>query len=241
MIPARLAFFDAILALALVVVGIVTANFYLLAPFAGFQMFLLGFLLSFLGLLLSLVGIIATRKEERRHARPRALIGLVLSLVVFVPILIIASLGRRYPPINDITTDFENPPEFIHAIELIPNHGRNMKYDRDKYMAAQQQGYPPLPPVNAKQDTESVFATVQQVAAGIPDWQITYSDPKAMTLEGVATSHLFHFQDDFIIQVRSAGPGASLIEMRSKSRDGIGDFGMNYHRIKMFLDRVQAG
>jgi uncharacterized protein (DUF1499 family) len=48
--------------------------------------------------------------------------------------------------------------------------------------------------------------------------------------------------DDFVIQVRPAPDGTgSLIEMRSKSRDGIGDFGVNYKRIRMFFDAFGNG
>ncbi|MGD0120687.1 MAG: DUF1499 domain-containing protein, partial [Candidatus Binatus sp.] len=41
-----------------------------------------------------------------------------------------------------------------------------------------------------------------------------------------------------VIQVRPTPDGASLIEMRSKSRDGVGDFGVNARRIHRFFDRV---
>jgi uncharacterized protein (DUF1499 family) len=63
-------------------------------------------------------------------------------------------------------------------------------------------------------------------------------DQKTNTLEAVATSKLWHFQDDIVIQIRPTPDGASLIEMRSKSRDGTGDFGVNARRIKHFFDRV---
>ncbi len=41
-----------------------------------------------------------------------------------------------------------------------------------------------------------------------------------------------------MIQIRPTPDGVSLIEMRSKSRDGIGDFGVNAKRIRRFFDRV---
>ena len=67
-------------------------------------------------------------------------------------------------------------------------------------------------------------------------WKVTYTDPKTRSLEGVATTSLFRFHDDFVIQVRPApGGSGSLVEMRSKSRDGQGDVGANYKRIQSFL------
>ena len=240
MVPAWLAFFDGMLAVTLVAVGIVGAHFYFTAPFFGFQLFLFGFLLSVLGLILGVIGLLMTRSPARRAARPRAVIGTVLSLVIALPIFAILTRSGKYPPINDITTDFENPPEYVHAVQLIPNQGRDMKYNRDKYMARQQQGYPALAAETVNADPAAVFERVKNVAGSIPEWQTTYEDPKTMTLEGVSTSHLFHFQDDFVIQVRPGPNGGSLVEMRSKSRDGIGDFGVNYNRILMFLDKLKA-
>ncbi|HTR60696.1 MAG TPA: DUF1499 domain-containing protein [Candidatus Binataceae bacterium] len=240
MVPAWLAFFDGMLAVTLVLVGIIGAHFYFTPPFFGFQLFLFGFLLSVLGLILGLLGLLMTRSPARRSVRPRALIGTVLSLVIAVPIFAMLTQRGKVPAINDITTDFENPPEYVHAVELAPNQGRDMKYNRDKYMAAQQKGYPPLGPATVAADPAAVFERVKTVATSIPDWQTTYEDPKTMTLEGVSTSHLFHFQDDFVIQVRPGPNGTSLVEMRSKSRDGIGDFGVNYKRIVMFFDKLQA-
>ena len=70
-------------------------------------------------------------------------------------------------------------------------------------------------------------------------WKITYEDPKTRTIEGVATTRLFHFQDDFVIQVRPAS-GGSEVEMRSKSRDGKGDVGANYKRITAFFRTLTA-
>ena len=46
---AWLAFFDAILAIAMIGAGMVGAHFRLIAPFMGFQLFALGFLLSIIG------------------------------------------------------------------------------------------------------------------------------------------------------------------------------------------------
>jgi uncharacterized protein (DUF1499 family) len=146
--------------------------------------------------------------------------------------------GRKVPAINDITTDFDNPPEFINAQKLQHEPNRDMKYDKAKYADKQQAGYGPIGPIKERLDPAAAFARVKEVALASPTWTITREDSATNTLEVVATSKLWHFQDDIVIQVRPAPDGASLIEMRSKSRDGIGDFGVNAKRIKRFFDRV---
>jgi len=133
-------------------------------------------------------------------------------------------------------------PEFTHATELVANQGRDMKYDRAKYARRQAAGYGELAPLKVAVDPDATFAKVEATAKQMPTWLITSDDPKARALEGIATSALFHFHDDFVIQVRPAPDGTgSLIEMRSKSRDGIGDFGVNYKRIRTFFDALGNG
>ncbi len=241
MIPAWLSFFDAMLAVVLVVIGMLGAHFYYLPPFMGFQTFAFGFLLGFIGLIAGIVGIFRTRSPQRAAGRPRAVFGTAVSLIVVLPILVVFLSGRKYPPINDITTDFDNPPEFTHAGELPANQGRDLKYDKTRYADRQSAGYGELAPLKMASDPDATFAKVEAAAKAFPDWQITVDDPKTHTLEGFATSSLFHFGDDFVIQIRPAtdGPG-SLVEMRSKSRVGIGDFGMNHKRITTFFAKLSS-
>jgi uncharacterized protein (DUF1499 family) len=159
-----------------------------------------------------------------------------------MPIIVIASKTRQYPLINDITTDTQKPPVFVTAIDLQPQHGRDLTYPPQ--FAAIQNGaaaYRDLAPLKLDSSPDEVYKRVEILAGGVPDWHITRNDPKAHTLEGVATSGLFKFRDDFIIEVRPAAGGGSLVEMRSKSRDGKGDLGANYHRITSFMRIMKMG
>ena len=70
--------------------------------------------------------------------------------------------------------------------------------------------------------------------------KITRDDTSQLTLEGVATSQLFKFRDDFVVRVRADGD-ASVVDMRSKSRDGIGDRGVNAARIRTFFAALKSG
>jgi uncharacterized protein (DUF1499 family) len=241
MIIAWLAFFDGLLAVAMLAAGAIGAHWRYVAPFVGFQMFLLGFLLGFFALLLGLIGIFATRNPIRAPARPRAVIGTILGLFAISPVLFLVLTGPKVPAINDITTDFDNPPEFTHAQELNANHGRDMKYDKAKYADRQSQGYGPLAPLKMPEPPDDAFKAVQRTASQMATWTITVTDPTTHTIEGYSESNLFHFDDDFIIQVRPGDGGGSLLEMRSKSRDGIGDNGVNHKRIKEFFAAISPG
>jgi uncharacterized protein (DUF1499 family) len=233
-----LAFFDALLAIAMIAAGVVGAHFYLIAPIVGFSLFAVSILLSLLGFLIGLLAIFLTRKPQLAAGRNRAVIGTVVCALILVPVIITLFNSAKYPAINDITTDFDNPPEFVNAQKLQHEPNRDMKYDKKTYADRQQAGYGPIGPIKERLSPADAFARVTEVAKASPTWTITYSDPATNTLEAVATSKLWHFNDDVVIQVRPTPDGASLIEMRSKSRDGKGDFGVNARRIRRFFDRV---
>ncbi len=237
MTMARLSYFEALLAIALAGVGIVGAHFLLINPFQGFSFFLFGALFALLAIIFSIIGLLLTRRPERRIARPRAWFGLVIGLIIFLPVLLSGLRGGKFI-INDITTDTDNPPEFAANQKLAFNQGFELKYNKDKYAAGQERIYGVIAPLKEKDPPAAMFDKVKGLAAANPNWTIVATDPNTMTIEGVSTSKLFRFPDNFIIQVRPSSDGGSLIEMRSKSRYGVGDFGVNYKRIHNFFDRV---
>jgi uncharacterized protein (DUF1499 family) len=236
---AWLALFDGMIAIALAGAGIISAHFGMTPSIIGFQIFLLGFFVSAIGLILGIIAILVTwLSKSRRSALRRAVFGTVVSAIVFLPVANVIAHRRGIPPINDITTDVNNPLDFVHAQDQLANQGRDMKYDAAKYAAIQQAApaYKDLGPFKSNMPPDDLFKKVAIIAGEVPSWQIMYNDSKTHTLEGVATSQLFRFKDDFVIRVEAAPNGAgSIVEMRSKSRDGKGDLGVNYNRIKGFF------
>jgi uncharacterized protein (DUF1499 family) len=251
MILAWLTLFDGIVAVVLAVVGILCAHLGVTPPFGihlssslfGFLIVALGLFFSLLGFLIGVIALFVTfLMPTRRAGRPRAIIGVILALIVLVPVAHVRGETSQYPPINDITTDTKNPPEFVHAQSLSANTSRDMGYQAET--AAIQQAtpvYSNLAPLRMSGSPADVFRRVQIIAGEFPGWLVTYRDPQTRTVEGVATSTVFQFKDDFVIQVRpdSSGSG-SLVEMRSKSRDGKGDLGTNYNRIESFFRALQG-
>src|SRR5260370_2148539 len=236
MAPAWLAIFEGLIGIAVVSAGIVSGHFGMTASVIGLQIFLLGCFVSGVGLIIGIIAILVTwLSKSRRIAFSRAVFGTVLSAIVFLPVANVIAHTRRYPPINDIATDVNNPHEFVHAQEQPANQGHDMKYNPAKYAPIQQAApaYKDLAPFKSNMPPDDLFKKVQMIAGEVPGWQITYGESKTRTLEGVATSQLFRFEDDFVIRVEAAPDGAgSIVEMRSKSRDGRGDLGVNYNRIK---------
>jgi uncharacterized protein (DUF1499 family) len=224
------------LCLVTVLLGPALAHFFIAAPIAGFGVFLLGVLFGVLAVIVGLLALIF----GPAGSRGATLAGIVLALLVVVAVLVMSGARSDIPRINDITTDTENPPQFVHAGTLPENAGRDMAYPGPSFAEQQKAGYSDLGPVTLAMPLDEAFKRVAAAARSMPTWVITREDASAHALEGYDTTWLFHFRDDFVIEVRPAPNGQSVVQMRSKSRDGKGDVGANAARIKAFFQRLNS-
>lgn len=242
MILAWLCFFDGLVALAVMAAGVVGAHWGLTLPGLGFQIFVIGLLNAGFGLILGLIAVpMALFSPARKAARVPAFVGGGISLALIGAALVVVVPRLKYPPISDITTDTAHPPEFVHAPQMPVNHGRDMSYVAASAQVQQAVPlYAGLAPLKLADSPDDAFKRVEVVAGEVPSWQITYNDPATRTLEGIATSKIFRFKDDFVIQVRPAEGGGSLVEMRSRLRNPQEpDLGSGYERIVSFFQDVQ--
>jgi uncharacterized protein (DUF1499 family) len=254
-IPAWLSILSAIFALVLVAIGVAGVHLGAIPPMTGFLAFLLSFVVAILALLFGLAGFARSLASEPPPTPRGAVAGIVLGLLIAIPAGFTMGrwLSMPYPNINDITTDYDNPPQFVNPPGLA---AQPMKYDRARLEPIQTRYYPKLEPLRLNEKPDDAFARVEaaanvanfagrQMAAQIPSvpgWFIVYIDPATRTIEGVETSYLFRFRDDFVIEVRPGPePNSSLVEMRSRSRAGTGDFGVNYNRIREFFAMLKPG
>ncbi|HVM98244.1 MAG TPA: DUF1499 domain-containing protein [Candidatus Acidoferrales bacterium] len=204
--------------------GPLLAHLQVLAALHGFVLFALGGLLGLITLIVGLIGLV---RSGFAAVRSGVLTGLVLTAVFVLS----AARGRNVPRINDITTDTADPPKFVRAPSLDANKGRDMSYPGESFAQQQRQGYPTLAGLRMPGSPDDVFKRVETVAQQHENWELTRVDPSVRALEGVATTRLFRFQDDFVVEVRPQD-GGSVVQMRSKSRDGKGDVGANAARIE---------
>jgi uncharacterized protein (DUF1499 family) len=222
------------LALLAVLIGPTIAHFELVPPLAGFGVFAVGLLLSLLCLLCGLLALVLGPAGTRSSTGG----GMLPAILVLLTVYVASGAGQNPPRINDITTDTVNPPLFVRAQTLPENAGRDMAYPGADFARQQQEGYGEIAPLTLSLPADETFKRVAAAARSTPGWVITREDPAARALEGYDTSKLFRFKDDFVIEVRDAN-AQSLVEMRSKSRNGKGDVGVNAKRIRDFLTRVK--
>jgi len=217
-----------------VIIGPTIAHFELVKPLVGFAVFGVGLLCSLLSILLGLVAI-ALGPEGTRGSTGG---GMLPAVIVLLAVFVASGAGQNYPRINDITTDPANPPAFVRAQTLPENAGRDMAYPGESFARQQREGYGEIPALILALPPDESFKRVAAAARSTEGWVITREDPAARAVEGYETSKLFRFKDDFVIEVRPAD-GQSAVQMRSKSRVGQGDVGVNAKRIRLFLGRLK--
>ena len=218
----------ALVSLVLLVVGPALATFEVVPPFVGFILYGLGGLLGLIAAIGGLVSLVRGRGA-------RALVLAAVPAAIFVASF---ATGMDAPPINDITTNLDDPPAFVHAPTIPENSGRDFAYSED-FKEVVRTAYPDLQPLRLAKPPAEVYAAALDRVRG-NGWAVTRDDASQLTLEGVATSKLFKFRDDFVVRVRADGDG-SVVDMRSKSRDGIGDRGANAARIREYFAALKSG
>ena len=76
-------------------------------------------------------------------------------------------------------------------------------------------------------------------AAEVLGWEISHSDPAALSFDAVATTRLWRFQDQVEVRVHAGEQGGGRIQMRSYSLFGHADFGANARRIVEFHELLE--
>jgi uncharacterized protein (DUF1499 family) len=236
---ASLASYLGVAGLILFLLGPLLIQVGVFSPFLGFRIFLLGGLCGLLALLLGLVGLFRTGAASGREGRSRAVRGALTGAAILAVILVGARGGRGVPAINDITTNPDDPPTYSNAQTLPGNEGHDMSYPGAEFAAKQRATYTDLAPIRLPMGLRDAFERSVHAAEAL-GWEVTYTNPEQGTMEATQTSRIFRFVDDVSVRMREEN-GATIVDVRSKSRVGRGDMGVNAARIRAFRDRITAG
>jgi uncharacterized protein (DUF1499 family) len=153
------------------------------------------------------------------------LLGLILSLPVAGLGAAFEIAARTTPPINDISTDTEDPPVFWFTAMPSDYPAQNAEL--------QHAAYPDVRPLEVALSLEAAFAGALALVEE-RGWEVLSADPDESQVEAIARSRLFGFEDEVAIRVTETDTGAR-IDMRSRSRLGQIDRGANARRIEAFL------
>lgn len=188
---------------------------------------------------LGLLGLILAIRNRRVGAIVVSAVTVVAALLlIWVPYSNRAAL-RESPRLSDITTDPGNPPIFakIKLLRTATKAKNPIEYD-SKNAALQRRVYPDIEPVVLKVSTGEAF---ERALAAVREagWTLVTADKLVGKIEAYDTSPIFGFVDDVVIRIWKED-GGSRVDIRSSSRVGRRDAGVNAERVRMLMRAVQT-
>jgi uncharacterized protein (DUF1499 family) len=186
---------------------------------------------------LGLVSLLFMVRDARRFALIPPVVAMGLAAVwVYTPFAQI-QIARSVPPIHDITTDTQNPPEFVAIAPLRADAPNPLAYPGEEVAAQQRAAYPHIAPVTFDAPPGEVFDRALAAARAM-GWEIVATAPAEGRIEAPDTTFWFGFKDDVVIRIAAVEEGRTRLDVRSKSRVGMSDVGKNAARIEAFLRKL---
>lgn len=212
-------------------------------------------------LVLGLVALVAALARPPRGGFAVALVAVLIPAIGLAYGHRVRSGSAGIPPIHDISTNAEAPPQFSARIMNLrdaaganPVHSPTTKlgsieaYQSPRFqdLASRTVGelareaYPGLQTLAVKADRQRLHQALVEEARE-RGWQIHTDDPATGSLEATAETFWFGFKDDVTVRAKPArDPGTFLVDARSTSRVGLGDMGTNAARLTDYLAAVEA-
>jgi len=162
----------------------------------------------------------------------RGFIFSLLGLGIILPMLMYLQSWKEAkqisPPIQDISTNTESPPEFWYAPNSRAYGGLDVATLQDEF-------YPDIRPlvlpISADKALDLSIEIIREKG-----WHLWETSREEMRIEATDKTFWFGFSDDVVIYITEIDKGRSQIDMRSSSRfGGGGDGGTNANRVRSFL------
>jgi len=196
------------------------------------------------GGVLAIVAWIASRRSGARTGRLNAL-ALTASVLFAAYLGNQVATARSVPAIHDAATDLDDLPQFAKLpvradnLDKVPDNDRPELAAMDpesRWKALHREAYADLRPLRLAAAPADVVRRAEALARD-RGWVVANVDARAGIVEATATTLFFRFKDDVVVRVRPdpARPGGSVVDMRSISRVGGSDVGVNAARIRAFL------
>jgi uncharacterized protein (DUF1499 family) len=172
-----------------------------------------------------------------------SVLGVLLAAVVLAWPAYLAVQAVRLPILNDISTDINNPPGFSRSSRALEARSGHVPAELTSDMRLPQtRAYPNVQPIVIDLDGDEAFQLVL-ASAKVLGWQVIESSAPGGRIgdgriEAIDRTLIMRFPDDITIRVRP-GAGQSRIDVRSVSRYGRHDFGVNARRIERFARTMQ--
>ena len=191
--------------------------------------FWLAFVTAIVALFATLGGIVS----QRTGAIVVGALALVIAAVTAYVPWNLRQTVRSVPAIHDITTDFDNPPQYVRIAGIRKKTDHPVAYDGPEAAAQQRKAYADIGPLVFKAPKEKVFEASRTVMQSM-GLHIVDAEPIQGRIEATDQSLLFGFEDDMVVRIVPAADGTTRVDVRSKSRVGRSDLGINANRVREF-------
>lgn len=179
------------------------------------------------------------RPRGSRAGMTEAIVAIVVGALAMTGPLVLTSRGKVVPPIHDISTDTNDPPQFVAVLPLRAGAANPATYGGPEIAAQQKKAYPQIVPLELPVPPARAFERALAAARDM-GWIIISVESGEGRIEATATTPFFGFRDDVVVRVAPTAKG-SRIDVRSVSRIGRSDLGANARRIESYLDKINAG
>jgi uncharacterized protein (DUF1499 family) len=207
------------------------------------------FFAAIAGSLLALLGLYLARRRRAVGLMLPNLVALVVALGFVLYIGSLVTKARSVPAIHDVATNLDDLPQFTTLrvrednLDSIPDEGKPelaALQPEARWKAIHREHYGDIATLTLAMTPADVIRKAERLAEA-RGWEVAEVDTAAGILEATDTSTFFRFKDDVVVRARPAPDGSgSLVDMRSISRVGGSDVGMNAKRVRAFLKDLQG-
>lgn len=215
-------------------------------------------------------GVAALAKAPRKRPFMMAMAALLVSGLTMGRLAAHEGQMDRLPPLHDIQTDWSDPiapsdalvteREAVGAQNAIEDDplisaeaearwpglsGRRVAevQEEAEFVPGEQKSpratpYPKLAPLIAPGSVAEGYAAAL-AAVEARGWTIVLAEPEEGRIEATETSFWYGFKDDILIRIRADEAGVR-IDVRSVSRVGLSDLGVNAKRVRNLLDELEV-
>jgi uncharacterized protein (DUF1499 family) len=230
-----ISFVISILAVVAVIMILFGARFGLWEPIDGFVLYRTYFnLIAYIAAGTALAALLFHVFRKDRRGIALSGVATLIGAVLLTP-LALATLDPpvRAPPIHDISTDTQTPPAFLVLDDTRPGAQNSLQYAGQEIAIVQAEAYPDVAPILTEMSGPDAFDRAVNIANDM-GWIFVAQQDEDLRFEATAHTPIFHFADDVVVVVTPQQDG-SRVDIRSVSRVGRSDQGVNAKRIMAFI------
>jgi uncharacterized protein (DUF1499 family) len=177
-------------------------------------------------------------KDSGFSVKAMILTGFLLTLLISATAIYWQYRAQSVPPIHDITTDIQSPPEVVAMTRLRADAPNPPEYAGEETAQQQREAYPNIQPLVVDEPVQEVIDEIV-VLISAREWELVSINRKDGRVEATEELAWFGFKDDVVFRVTETDEG-TRVDMRSKSRIGRSDVGVNADRIEQFLKDLET-